>query len=89
MDQIDYLDSDTLAHGIKRRLSSEEPESDIMASDELGLGVATVEVVAGTEEGTKKIKVKYSQFFKTILLVGGAFSFLENWTSSIGLHHFS
>lgn len=49
------MDSDTLAHGIKRRSSTDETESDIMASDELG--VATVEVVVGTEESTKKLRV--------------------------------
>lgn len=55
-DQVDYMDSETLAHGIKRRMSSsDERESDVMASDELG--VVTVEVVAGADDTSKKVKV--------------------------------
>lgn len=55
-DAVNYTDSDPLAHGIKRRMSSsDEHESDIMASDELG--VVTVEVVAGNDDNNKKVKV--------------------------------
>lgn len=50
------MDNDVLAHGIKRRMSSsDEQESDMIGGDELG--VITVEVVAGTDDNSKKIKV--------------------------------
>lgn len=63
-DTVNYTDSDPLAHGIKRRMSSsDERESDIMASDELG--VVTVEVVAGNDDNAKKIKVEF--YFRPIL----------------------
>lgn len=51
---MDYADANSLAHGIKRRLSSsDERESDMLANDELG--VVTVEVVAGSEDGSRKM----------------------------------
>lgn len=59
LDQMDYLDSDGLANGIRRPFSSQDNESDILAPDELG--VATVEVVAavGVDDGVKRMKVRF------------------------------
>lgn len=65
VDQVDYMDSETLAHGIKRRMSSsDERESDVMPSDDLSVGI--VEVIAGGDEGNKKVKVNARFSFKSL-----------------------